>query len=86
MGMLVKHFFRFAYTHFGGLPSYSMAEWYAMIMYSFFLFLNVFIIVGVEGTLFQALVSYLCLSPHWYSFIPSTSSNTNTHFAGPTYR
>lgn len=53
--ILVKHLFKLAYTRFGGLSCYSLAEWYAMIMYSFFLFLNVFLVVAVEGTFFLAL-------------------------------
>lgn len=59
--ILVKHLFKLAYTRFGGLSCYSLAEWYAMIMYSFFLFLNVFLVVAVEGTFFLALVRQLLL-------------------------
>jgi hypothetical protein len=54
--ILVKHCFKLAYTQFSGISCYSLAEWYAMIMYSFFLFLNVFLVVAVEGTFFLALV------------------------------
>ena len=58
----MKHLFKLAYTRFGGLSCYSLAEWYAMIVYSFFLFLNVFLVVAVEGTFFLALVRQILSS------------------------